>query len=372
MSPSSWATARWSISAIPQAHEDDAERAARAGVALVEAVRALQDDRGVALEVRSGIATGLVVVGELMGEGEARERGVVGETPNLAARLQALAEPGSIVVAEATRRLLGGTFDLNPLGPQFLKGFDVPVPVWTVLREAEHISRFEASRSEAMTPFVGREQEVALLLERWRDAAAGEGQAVLLSGEAGIGKSRILAALREKIAGAGHVTMRYHCSPHYANDAFYPISGQIWRAAGFTAGEPAGARLNKLEAMIAPAGLNAKELAPFIASLLSIPGGDRYPAPEMSPSEIKERTIAALMALLVGLTRKTPVLMLLEDAHWIDPSSLEVFGRIVDLLPGLRALLVVTARPEFTTPWAGRGHFRRMRSIVSGVVRSLR
>ena len=192
----------------------------------------------IALEVRSGIATGLVVVGELMGEGEARERGVVGETPNLAARLQALAEPGSVVVAEATRRLLGGTFELKALGPQTLKGFDAPVPAWAVLREAENVSRFEASRSEAMTPFVGREHEVALLLDRWRDASDGEGQVALLSGEAGIGKSRILAALRERIGDEPHITIRYQCSPHHVNDAFYPITSQIWHAAGFVSGEP--------------------------------------------------------------------------------------------------------------------------------------
>ena len=210
----------------PKAHEDDAERAARAGLALVEATRALRSKRGIALEVRSGIATGLVVVGELMGEGDARERGVVGETPNLAARLQALAEPGNVVVAEATRRLLGGTFEMRPLGPQTLKGFDAPVSAWTVHREADHVSRFEASQSEAMPPFVGREQEVALLIERWRDAVAGEGQVVLLSGEAGIGKSRILATLREKIGVEANVTIRYQCSPLHAIDAFYPISAR--------------------------------------------------------------------------------------------------------------------------------------------------
>ena len=224
----------------PRAHEDDAERAARAGLALVEAMRALRRERGVALEVRAGIATGLVVVGELMGEGEARERGVVGETPNLAARLQALAEPGSVVVAGSTRRLLGGAFELKALGPQALKGFAAPVPAWSVLRETENLSRFEASRSEAMTPFVGREQEVALLLDRWRDATEGEGQVVLLSGEAGIGKSRILATLRERIGGERHVALRYQCSPHHVNDAFYPIVGQIWHAAGFVSRRAGG------------------------------------------------------------------------------------------------------------------------------------
>ena len=340
----------------PKAHEDDAERAARAGLALVEAVRDLRLERGVALEVRAGIATGLVVVGELMGDGEARERGVVGETPNLAARLQALAEPGGIVIAESTRRLLGGAFELKALGPQPLKGFDAPVPAWAVVREAENISRFEASHSQGMTPFVGREQEVALLIDRWRDATEGEGQVALLSGEAGIGKSRILAALRERIGDELHIVMRYQCSPHHANEAFYPIVGQIWHAAGFASGEPGAARLDKLEAMIELSGLEAKDIAPYLASLLSISREGRYAALEMAPSEVKERTIAALIDLFVGLTKDAPVLALLEDAHWIDPTSLDVFSRLVEQLRGLRALLVVTFRPDFAAPWLGRAH----------------
>ena len=241
------------------------------------------------------------------------------------------------MIAEATRRLLGGAFELKPLGPQTLKGFDAPVSAWTVLREAENVSRFEASRSQGMTPFVGREHEVALLLDRWRDATRGEGQVVLLSGEAGIGKSRILAALRERIGDEPHVRVRYQCSPHHVNDAFYPITSQIWHAAGFVSGEPAAARLDKLEAMIARSGLEAKDIAPFLAALLSIPVEGRYPPLEMAPSEQKERTIAALIALFEGLTKDAPVLALLEDAHWIDPTSLDVFGRLVDRLPRLRA-----------------------------------
>jgi class 3 adenylate cyclase len=340
----------------PRAHEDDAERAARAGLGIVEAVRALRQERGVALEVRAGIATGLVVVGELMGEGEARERGVVGETPNLAARLQALAEPGCIVVAASTRQLLGGAFELKALGPQTLKGFEAPIPAWAIVRENENVSRFEASHSEAMTPFVGREHEVALLFDRWRDAAEGEGQVALLSGEAGIGKSRILAALREQIGEERQVTLRYQCSPHHANDAFYPIIGQIWHAAGFVSGEPTPTRLDKLAAMIARSGLETREIAPYLASLLSIPVEGRYPALEMAPSEVKERTVAALIALFEGLTKGTPVIALLEDAHWIDPTSLDVFSRLVERLPEMRALLVITFRPEFVAPWVGRAH----------------
>ena len=340
----------------PRAHEDDAERATRASIALIEAVGKLRRERGVALEVRIGISTGLVVVGELIGEGEARERGVVGDTPNLASRLQAIAEPDTVVVSESSRRLLGRTFELKPLGLLELKGFKVPVPAWSVIREIENVSRFEASRSEAMTPFVGREQEVALLVNRWRSAAQGKGQVVLLSGEAGIGKSRILAVLRERIGEERHLTFRYQCSPHHVNDAFYPVIGQIWRAARFVSGEPAATRLDKLETMIARAGLESSEIAPYLASLLAIPTEGRYPALEMAPSEVKERTIAAMIALVVGAAKTVPLLMLIEDAHWIDPTSLDLLGRIVERVQHLAVLYVVTARPEFGAPWVDRPH----------------
>jgi class 3 adenylate cyclase/tetratricopeptide (TPR) repeat protein len=341
----------------PRAHEDDAERATRASIALVEAVGKLRRERGIALEVRIGISTGLVVVGELIGEGEARERGVVGDTPNLASRLQTLAEPDTVVVSESTRRLLGRNFELQPLGPQELKGFKSPVPAWSVLRERDNVSRFEASRSEAMTPFVGREQEIALLVNRWRRATKGEGQVALLSGEAGIGKSRILAALRERIGDERHLAFRYQCSPHHGNDAFYPVIGQIWRGAGFVSGEPAAARLDKLEMMISRAQLDIGEIVPYLASLLAIPTEGRYPALEMSPSEVKERTIAALISMVVGVAKSVPVVMLLEDAHWIDPTSLDLTGRLVERVQDLAVLIVVTARPEFAAPWIGRPHF---------------
>jgi class 3 adenylate cyclase len=340
----------------PRAHEDDAERAARASLALIKAVAQLRRDRGVGLEVRVGISTGLVIVGELIGEGEARERGVIGETPNLAARLQALAEPGSVLISESTRRLLGKSFELKDLGLWELKGFNAPVPAWSVVREMENVSRFEASRSETMTPFVGREQEVALLMDYWRQATKGKGQVALLSGEAGIGKSRILATLREHIGDERHIMLRYQCSAHHTNDAFFPIIGQIWRGANFVSGESAAARLQKLETMIASTGLEGTDIAPYFASLLAIPTEARYPALEMAPSEVKERTIAAMIALVVELAKATPLLMLVEDVHWIDPTSLDLVGRMVEKVHRLPVLMVMTFRPEFTPPWVGSRH----------------
>ena len=307
--------------------------------------------------MRIGIATGIVVVGDLVGQGSAQEQAVVGETPNLAARLQALAEPGSVVIAEATRRLLGGAFELTPLGPRTLNGFDAPVPAWTVLREAENVSRFEASRSQGMTPFVGREHEVALLLDRWRDATEGEGQVALLSGEAGIGKSRILAALRERIGGEPHVSVRYQCSPHHVNDAFYPIVKPNLACRGFCDRRPRDGEARQAGGDDRALGIGAERRSRLSSRpCCRSPAEGRYPPLEMAPSEQKERTIAALIALFEGLAKEAPVLVLLEDAHWIDPTSLDVFGRLVDRLPDHRALLVVTFRPEFAAPWVGRAH----------------
>ena len=341
---------------FPRAHEDDAERAVRAGLDIVAAVAKLETSAKETLKVRIGVATGIVVVGDLVGQGSAQEQSVVGDTPNLAARLQVLADPGTLVIAESTRRLLGKTFELTALGPLFPRGFDAPVPAWAVLRATETVSRFEASRSQRLTPFVGREHEVALLLDRWREAREGRGQAVLLSGEAGIGKSRILAALREGIGAETHVTMRYQCSPHHVNDALYPIARHISHFAGLVSGEPPARQLDKLDAMIAPTGLAADEIGPYLAALLSIPFEGRFPPIEMSPANQKERTLKALIDLFTGLTKHVAALVLLEDVHWIDPTSLDLFSRFVDGLPRVRALLVITFRPEFVAPWQGHAH----------------
>jgi class 3 adenylate cyclase/predicted ATPase len=340
----------------PRAHEDAAERAARAGRALIAAVAELRREHAVGLKVRIGISTGLVVVGELTGEGEAFLRGLVGDAPDVAMRLQALTEPDTIAVSESTRRLLGKTFELKPLVPQASNATIAPLPAWLIAGERENVSRFEASHSEALTPFVGREDEMARLMELWRRAKAGEGQIAMLSGEAGIGKSRIVANLRERINGERHAALRYQCSPHHVNDAFYPVIGQVWNVAGFVSGEPAAERLDKLERMLGLAGLPIDEIVPFHASLLGIPTGNRYPPLDMPPAELKERTIAALIAPVTALAKAMPLLMVLEDAHWIDPTSLDLACRMVEMARSMPVLWVMTFRPEFVPPWAGRDH----------------
>src|SRR5215469_3739052 len=337
----------------PWAREDDAERAVRAGLALVEAMPRLELATKVALQVRIGIATGLVVVGDLTGSGEAQERGVVGETPNLAARLQTLAQPGTVVIAPSTRRLTGAHFDYRELGGVALKGFDEPVSAWQVLAESAVESRFEAQHEIALTPLIGREEELDLLRRRWRQAEEGEGRVLLLVGEAGIGKSRLTRALLEGLAGEPHLRLRYFCSPHYQDSALFPVIRQIEHAAGFLREDTAEQKLEKLDALLARAAAEP-EAVDLIADLLSLPG--RHAAPELSPQQRKEKTLAALLAQFDGLAREQPVLMLFEDLHWIDPTSLELLTAIVDRVQRLRVLLLATARPEFTPPWPSHAH----------------
>lgn len=306
------------------------------------------------MEARVGIATGLVVVGETMGEGEARERSVVGETPNLAARLQALAVPGTVVVSDKTARLLRRNFLLDDLGRHALKGIEQPVQVWRVSRETEHVTRFEAGSTGRRTPFVGREQELALMADRWYDAGAGESQILLLSGEAGIGKSRILEAFRESLKGQSHETLLFQCSPHRTNDAFFPIIGQVRRRARVVDGEHPAQTLAKLSAMVACEDVKFDEVTPLLAYLLSVPTDGYYPPLDMPAGAIKERLIDTLVELTLRLSQDEPVLALLEDAHWIDPTSLDVFGRLIGRMGHARIMLVATFRPEFSPSWFGQ------------------
>ena len=335
----------------PQAHEDDAERAVRAGLELIQAVSGLKSSAP--LQTRVGIATGLVVVGELIGSGEAQERGIVGETPNLAARLQGLAEPNSVVIAESTRKLLGNLFELEDLGANDLKGISGPVRAWTALRPSSVESRFEALHAEGLTELVGREEELDLLLRRWTKAKTGEGQVVLLSGEAGIGKSRLTAALLERLATEPHTRLRYYCSPQHTDSALHPIIGQMERAAGVAHGDPAQVKLDKLDALLAQTSTSKQDAALF-AEMLLLPNDGRYPALNMDPQQRRQKTLEALTAQVEALSRQKPVLMIFEDAHWTDPTSLETFGRVVDRVRSLPVLLIVTFRPEFEPPWIGR------------------
>ena len=320
----------------PQAHEDDAERAVRAGLEVVAAVTALKST--VPLQTRIGIATGLVVVGDLIGSGEAQERGIVGETPNLAARLQGIAEPNMVVIAEGTRKLLGNLFELEDLGPKDLKGIAGPVRAWAALRASSAEGRFEAMHASDLTDLVGREEELELLLRRWSRAKNGEGQVVLLSGEAGIGKSRLTAALLERLATEPYTRLRYFCSPQHTDSAFYPIIGQMERAAGLAHDDTPQAKLDKLDALFAQTSTTKQDAALF-AEMLSLPNDGRYPALDLAPQQRRQKTLEALTAQLAGLARQHPVLMIFEDVHWIDPTSLEALNRTVDQIKALPALL---------------------------------
>jgi predicted ATPase len=337
----------------PQAHEHDAERAVRAGLALVEAVPKLTTAAAACLQVRVGIATGLVVVGHLIGSGEAQQRGIVGDTPNLAARLQGIAEPNTVAIAESTRKLLGNLFELQDLGTRDLKGVAGQVGLWAALRTSSVESRFEALHVTGLTALVGREEESELLFRRWSRAKTTEGQVVLIAGEAGIGKSRLTAVLLERLAAEPHTRLRYFCSPQHTDSALYPIIGQMERAAGLAHDDTPQARLDKLDAVLVQ---TSTQDAALFAEMLSIPNDGRYPALDLTPQQRRQRTLEALTSQLAGLASQQPVLMIFEDVHWIDPTSLEALGRTIDRIKTLPVLLIVTFRSEFNAPWVGRSH----------------
>src|SRR6516165_5353353 len=336
----------------PQAHEDDAERAVRAGLGVIEAVGRL-DVKSVELQARVGIATGLVVVGDLIGAGSAQEQSVVGETPNLAARLQASADPDAAVIAAGTRRLVGDLFEYRDLGTVEVKGIAAPVPAWQVLRPSGVASRFEALRGLALTRLIGRDEEIDLLLRRWARAKASDGQIVLVSGEPGIGKSRITAALAERLRAEPHLRLRYFCSPYHQDSALFPFVDQLDRAAEFAREDPPEARLEKLETVLARTTPPDEDVA-LLADLLCLPCSERCPLPNLTPQRKKDRTLDALFRQLEGLARQQPVIMVFEDAHWVDPTSRELLDITVERVPSLPVLLIVTFRPEFQPPWTGQ------------------
>ena len=365
----------------PHAHEDDAERAARAALALIEAMGGLNEragkEHGVALSVRIGIATGPVVVGDLIGEDASQESAVVGETPNLAARLQGLAAPNTAVISSSTHDLAAGAFEYEDLGAHKLKGIAEPVHAWQVVSPSGVESRFEALHRVGLTPLVGREQEIALLLDRWTQAKQGDGQVVLLSGEPGIGKSRIVETLRQRAAPEGPIRLRYQCSPYHTSSALYPVIEQLARAAHLDESDSPPVRLDKLESMLVQSTPNVERVAPLIATLLSIPFGDRYAPLELTREQQKEETLASLVAQFRGLCHRRPVLLVFEDVHWADPTSLELLGLLVDEAQSERALVIITYRPEFTPPWTAFGHItaltlnRLSHSLGAAIIESI-
>jgi class 3 adenylate cyclase len=341
----------------PRAHEDDAERAVRAGLAVTQAVGDLRVPSNSCLSTRIGIATGLVVVGELVGTGVARERAVAGETPNLAARLQTAADPGEMLVAESTRRLLGELFVFSDRGTLALKGYDQPVRTFAVLGGGAGESRFGALHGAGLTPLVGRERELGLLLDAWARAATGEGQVALLIGEPGIGKSRLIDTFKSRLAGSPHARLEYQSSPLHTQSALHPFAGELAWAAGLHREDRPGERRRKLDAfLVERVGHDAAAtVGPPLASLLGL-STDGQLSPDLTPQQLKAKKFAALIAQVRGLGSRGPLLLVFEDAHWADPTSLELLAALVERVAGLPALMVVSHRPEFSPGWGDLPH----------------
>jgi predicted ATPase/class 3 adenylate cyclase len=340
----------------PTAHENDAERAILAGLAILTAVRTLRTVANVAVQTRIAIGSGVVVVGDLMREGVTQENAAIGETTNLVARLQGIAEPNSLVISPVTHRLVGALFDYRDLGWQIFKGFPEPVHVRQVLGLSKVESRFEAQHQAGSSPLLGRVEELDLLLRRWEGAKRSVGRVVLVTGEPGIGKSRVARALRERLSSDPHTLLSYFCSPHHQGSSLYPQIGQLTRAAGIERDDSAEAKLNKLKSLLAQSSGNLSRDMPLFAALLSISGGDRYPLPEMTPQRRKAQTLTALLDHMRQLATLQPILMLFEDLHWIDPTSLELLSLAVEEIRDQRILLVATSRPEFSPPWPAHHH----------------
>jgi len=340
----------------PTAHENDAERAILAGLAILKAVAALKPAANVALQTRIAVGSGVVVVGDLIRHGVTQENAAVGQTTNLVARLQEIADPDAIVISPVTYRLVGALFDYRDLGRHTLKGFSEPVHVRQVLGVSKIESRFEAQHTSGTSPLLGREEELDLLVRRWEEARRGEGRVILLTGEPGIGKSRVVRALRDRLGSDPHTLLSYFCSPYHQSSALYPHIIQLNRAAGIERDDSAAIKLDKLHSLLAQSGGNFTEDMPLFAALLSISGGGHHPLPEMAPKVRKKRTLAALLDQLKRLAAHQPALVVYEDLHWIDPTSLEFLSLAIEHIRDRRILLLATARSEFTPPWPGHRH----------------
>lgn len=345
----------------PQAHEDDAERATRAGLEVVASMQSLSDgvgkSHGVVLEARVGIATGAVVVGDIIGEGASEEAAVVGETPNLAARLQSLAGSGQVVVAAATHQLMGALFEYDDLGIHTLKGIANPVRAWRVVRERDIGSRYEAKHLGGRLPLVGRDEELGLLLRSWDASKEGHGQAVLIQGEAGIGKSRLVEALRERVSSEEHVWVAHWCSPYHTNSTLYPVIEHLKRVMSWKPEDGNQEKLEKLERAAESQSLPAQEAVPLFAALMSLPLPEgRYAPLGLNAKQQREQTLDALAAWLLDEAERKPVLSVWEDLHWADPTTLELLGLYIEQSPTVSMLNVLTYRPEFVPPWSMHSH----------------
>jgi class 3 adenylate cyclase/tetratricopeptide (TPR) repeat protein len=340
----------------PQAHEDDPERAVHAGLKIVERVSGLTVRQGLKLHVRIGVATGVVVAGDLIGEGASEERVVLGVTPNLAARLQALAEPDTVVISDQAHRLTGGFFDYDDLGEHQLKGISAPERAWRVTAIRQTRSRFEVTTEGGLSPLVGREEEISLLLGRWRQTKSDEGQVVMLSGEAGVGKSRIVEAFCQRIKDDDHGTITLSCSPFHTNTALYPVIGCLERVMDIDPPDPADVRLRKLTDFVCDSGLEADAVVPFVASVMV--EGAELPVEHQGGTPEQQRRLVwdALLTLLEAQTRRRPIIMIGEDIHWIDPSTQEFCALLIERLRNLRLMLVLSTRPDYQAPWLGHPH----------------
>ncbi len=340
----------------PRAYEDQAERAVRAALDAIAGVEALRIQGGEPLQTRIGIATGEVVVGDLLGDKISEKEAVVGETPNLAARLQGLANAGKIVIGTHTRSLLGTAFVFEDIGQFELKGFDEPVQAWRVVGEAEVESRFEAARGHELTELIGREHERGLIREGWTHAITGEGRVMLLAGEAGIGKSRMVQDFRDALPDKSYYSFHFQCSQLHTNSAFHPVVQRLRTGAGFAAGDDAETKLGKMEAYVARRGADVRKAAPVIATLLSLPGEKRYGPLELSPQQLRNRIIEILIDHMLAQSRRQPVLCVIEDVHWSDPSTIEMIGEIISHIADHAVYLLITYRPDFTPPWPDFTH----------------
>ena len=340
----------------PMAHEDQAERAVLAGLEALAAVQALEAPGGARLQARVGVASGGVVVGHLSGVGR-QDGNIAGQTPNLAARLQACADANQLVISEETRKLIGEAFDIEDLGSRSVKGFESETRLYRVIRTRQLDSRFDATHVKALSPFVGRVHELALLLERWDLSKAGEGQAVLISGEAGIGKSRLVRALADRLKNEPHVVWRLQCSPYHTSSALFPLTENLRRALGYRAEDTVQERWEKLERMLAETGEDARVVAPIYAEMLSLDSAGRYAKLELTPPELKRLIVGTLIDRCLRTAAKSPLLLIVEDAHWIDPTTRELIEQTILRIANARVLVIITHRPEWKTEWASAyGH----------------